>query len=97
MSGSFHGLNSYIAKFDHVAIFQRRMIELRASSFAQTNSSSRLITQLDMTRQKVGVEVSQKDILDRVSASLRIGQILLNVTLWINHGSRFCLLIGNHV
>jgi hypothetical protein len=56
-------------------------------SFAQTNASARLISQFDMPGKEVGMEVGQKDILDRVSTGLRIGQILLNVTLRIDHGS----------
>ena len=97
MSGGFHRLNSHVTEFDHVAILQSGMIKFRAGSFAQTDAGSGLISQFDVTRQEVGMEVSQEDILDRVSTSLRIGQILFNITLRIHDSGDFCFLIRNHV
>ena len=97
MSGGFHRLNSHITEFDHVAILQSGMLKLRAGSFTQTDAGSSLISQFDVACQEVGMEVSQEHILDRVSTGLRIGQILLNVSLRIHDSGDFCFLVRNHV
>jgi hypothetical protein len=59
------------------------MGELRLGPAAEVDRGTGPITQFDVAGDEVGVEVGQEDVLDRVSARLGVGDVLIDVTLWI--------------
>ena len=50
-----------------------------------------------MARHEVGVEVSEEDVLDRVSSRGGVLQILPDVSLWIDHRRRLRDVVNDHV
>ena len=97
VAGRLHDLELHVAKLDRVAVLHFLAGEFRLRPPSEVDRRPGLVTQLDVAGDEVGVEVREEDVLDRVSAGLGVGQVVVDVALRIDHRGRLRLLVGDHV
>ena len=97
MARGLHDPKPHVAELDGVTILHVDTDKLCLCPAADVDRGPDLVAELDVAGDEVGVEVCQKDVLDRVSAGLGVGKVLINVTLRIDHGGRLGLVVGDHV
>ena len=92
-----HDREARIAELDHVAVLERRELVLRARPCAEEDPRSDPIAELQVTRDEVGVEVREQDVLDRGALRLGVLDVLVDVALRVDDGSGACPLVDDEV
>ena len=77
-SGLFQNLQAQPGKFERVAVFHWDKFVLGLGSRAKPDVRAAAVAQLEMSGDKVGVEVSQKNVADLHAQPLGIVQVLKN-------------------
>src|SRR5215468_7696528 len=97
MPGRFNRLHAHPAKFHACAICKWCELVLRLRLRAQINLCAKLIAQLQMSGDKVRVQVRQKNVFDMEFVFCGKREIDADVALWVDHGCLACLLIANQI
>ena len=97
MARGLHDLESHVTKRDCITVLHGDALKLRLGPAPEMDGRTGLVTQLDVTRDEVGMKMCEENIFDRVPAGLGVGEILIDVALRIDHRSRLRLLVGDHV
>src|SRR4029450_8546207 len=71
--------------------------ELGLGLSPQANGRAKPIPQFNMAGEEISVKMGQKDILDVKNLLCCVLQILVNITLWINHDRRTRSCIGDEI
>ena len=85
------------AQLQHVTIRQGLERKLRLSARAEADRRADLITQLEMSRDEIGMEVGQDRVANLEPLLLRIGDVLVDVTLRVNDRSDPASLVRHEV
>ena len=95
--GCFEGSQPYTSEIDAVAVSEGcERVHPPARSDPVVGRPG-LLVQLEMTGDEVGVKVRQDDVADREAALRGKRQVLIHVTLRIDHGSRAGLLVADEI
>ena len=90
-------LELHVAKLDHVAVLHLHALKLRLGSAAEMDRRAGFVPQFNVAGDEVGMEVREEDVLDRVPAGPGVGEVLIDVSLGVDHRGRLRLFVGDHV
>jgi hypothetical protein len=94
---SLQDLQVQSRELERIAVFHRDKLVLGLGSRSEADLCAAAVAQLEMSGEKVGVEVSEKNIADLHSQLLGVVQVLLNIPLRIDHDCRSAGFVGNQV
>ena len=97
MPWRFEKANFQVAELQLLVIFHRLNFEFGLGAATHHNLCTDAVSQFDMSGQKVGVEVCQHDVLNREAQVGGVLQILLDISLRINHQGLFGARVGHKV
>jgi len=97
VSGRLERGQPHTAELDGVAVAERLERILRFRRAPEVNRRARLLLQLEMTGDEVRVKVREDDMSNRQPTFRRERQVLIDVTLRIDDGSGFRLLVANQI
>src|SRR5215468_661989 len=97
MPRRFNRFHAHAAKFHACAICQWRKFVLSLSLRAQIDFRAELIAQLKMPRDKIGVQVRQKNVFDVEFVFRGKCEIDADVALRVDHGRLGRLLVPNQI
>lgn len=97
MAGSFEGLQAHTAELDYAAVGERREAVFGLGFSAKINRGARAVSEFQMSGNKIGVKMSQKDVLDLQAVFSGKGEILADVTLRIDNSGGPRRLVANEV
>ena len=97
VSGRLEPHQPYCAHLHLRAVADGLELVLRARTRAQVDGRVLAIAQLQVAREEVRVEVRQKDVSYRAAGRSRVGDVLIDVALGIDHRRLPGLLIGDQI
>src|SRR5262245_5345198 len=97
MPGSFEGAQPDTTKLQNVAIRQRREGVFRLGSRAQIDLCSGAVPQFEVTRQEIGVKVSEEDMANLSTVRFGVCQVLVHVSLRVDDGGSPAVFVHDQI
>ena len=76
----------YLPEVDRVAVGERRERVLGLGARAKVDPRAHAVAQLEVSGEKVCVEVREHDVLDPAAEALGVGEVLVDVALRVDDG-----------
>ena len=90
MPGSFECLEPHLAELDHAAVRQRSEPVFRFGPGAKIDRCAGAVAEFQMSRDKIGMQMCQENMLDLQVMIGGKGQVLRYVALRVDNGGGSC-------
>ena len=97
MPGRLHHLDTNGAKLDDAAVADRLECIFGNRRASEANRRANAVSQFEMTRDEIGMEVREEDVRDAKTVIRSERQVLIDVTLRIDDRCQAARLVGNDV
>src|SRR5208283_1733212 len=97
MAGSLEDFEAQSRELERIAVLHCHESVFGLGAGAEMDRRAATVAQLEMSRDEVGMEVSQKNVADPHSQPLGISQVLLDVPLRIDHDCAGASFVGYEV
>ena len=97
MPGRLHHLDAHVTKVDDAVVADRLECIFGNRRASEANRRADAVSQLEMARDEIGMEVREEDVRDAKMVIRSERQVLIDVALRIDDGGQAARLVGNDV
>jgi len=97
MAGSLEYLQPQARIDKRCAVFHRHKVVLCFGAGTEVDVCAATVTKFQVAGNEVGVKVSEEDVADGEPKHFRVGEVLLNVALWVDQDSGGAGLVSDQV